>query len=239
MKRVLLFLSLLAACPSCDREFDLFKEQNKVKIDLDLDADDITGGLQLTNGVLKDSIKRGQVRSYRMDIAGGSDNNTFTVDRLTSSNTVQFFLNDSLVINSVSIARGRNSVSAYGVAAGSARGSLIIRDVYERSVSVPYEFTVFNNLPPVCRISVIGIKELSPYEVFVDLSTSLDTDERFGGYVDQYEYRVGSYYRLTTQHSSIYHILPAAGTYDIRCRVRDNDGVWSEFVSRSITVTAE
>ena len=222
---------------ACDRDFDLFKEANKVNFSFE--ESEIAEGLKLTNGVLKDSVKRGQLRTYRIEVSGGSDNNTLLVDRLNASQAVDFYLNDSLIDLSRQIARGKNTVGVKGVTVGSGKGSLTIKDIYERAVTIPYEFTVFYNLPPTCRASIMPIKELSPYEIVIDLSASTDSDEKFGGYIDQYEYRIGSYYRLNTTRPLIYHILPDAGAYEVRCRVRDDNGAWSDYNVQTITVTAE
>ena len=202
---------------------------------------EILESLKLTNGVLKDSIKLGQVRTYSIDIGGGSDKNTLQVDRLNPSPTVDFYLNDgeSPIAAPVNIALGRNVVGVKGVAAGSGKGSMTITDVYNRNILIPYEFTVFFNLPPVCRLSLTPIKELSPYEVLIDLSASTDGDEKFGGYITQYEYRIGGYYRLNSGAPLIYHIFPTSGAYEILCRVRDSDGVWSDFTAETITLQAE
>jgi hypothetical protein len=239
MKRILLLCLSAVVGQACDREYDLFTEVNKVN--LSFEEGEITESLKLTNGVLKDSIKLGQVRTYSIDIGGGSDKNTLQVDRLNPSPTVDFYLNKSEapVTSATDIARGRNSIAVKGLAAGNGKGSITIVDVYQRTVTIPYDFTVFYNIPPLCRLSLMPIKELSPYEVLIDLSGSFDGDERFGGYITQYEYRVGGYYKLSTAAPSIFHIFPTFGAYEIRCRVRDSDDVWSDFATEVVTLTAE
>jgi hypothetical protein len=239
MKKILLLCLFIAGQAACDREFDLFTEVGKVN--LSFEESEITELLKLTNGVLKDSIKLGQVRTYNIDIGGGSDKNTLQIDRLNPSPTVDFYLNsgEAPITSPVEIGLGRNVVGVKGVAEGSGKGSMTITDVYNRMVIIPYEFTVFYNIPPVCRLSVMPIKELSPYEALIDLSASTDGDEKFGGYITQYEYRIGGYYRLNTGASLIYHIFPTHGAYEILCRVRDSDGVWSDFTTETIILQTE
>jgi hypothetical protein len=224
---------------ACDREYDLFTDVNKVN--LSFEESEITESLKLTNGVLKDSIKLGQIRTYSIDVGGGSNENALQIDRLNPSPTVDFYLNaeDTPITSAVNIVRGRNIVGVKGVATGSGKGSITITDVYNHTVIIPYDFTVFYNIPPVCRLSVMPIKELSPYEALIELSGSVDGDEKFGGYITQYEYRIGGYYKLNTMAPSIFHIFPTSGTYEIRCRVRDSDGVWSDFTTGTITLTTE
>jgi hypothetical protein len=240
MKRTLLLcLSVIGGQTACDREFDPFEKVNSVSINISFDEAGLTELLTLTNGVLKDSVKRGRTNTYRMDFGGGSDNNTLLVDRLTPSRVVDFFINDSLLQSSANIARGKHRVGVQGISVGACHGSLTIKDSYEHSATIPYEFTVFHNLPPVCVMGVIPVKDLSPYEVMVDLSASYDADAKQGGAIAMYDYRVGSYYRLTTTKLAIYHILPDTGRYELRCRVRDNDGAWSDYAVQTITVTED
>jgi hypothetical protein len=233
------FIIALLFAVGCDREFDPFEKVSSVNIDISFEESSLAESLPLTNGVLKDSIKRGCTNTYRMDFGGGSDNNTLLVDRQTPSRIVNFFLNDSLLQSSAGIARGKHKVSVQGVAVGSCYGSLIIKDTYEHSAAIPYEFTVFHNLPPVCILGAIPIKDLSPYEVVIDLSASYDADAKYGGSIAAYEYRVGSYYKLTTSKPLIYHILPDTGRYELRCRVRDSDGAWSAIAVQTISVTED
>jgi hypothetical protein len=189
MKKILICLTIISSQTACDREFDLFTEANVVN--LSFEENEITESLKLTNGVLKDSIKLGQMRTYSIDIGGGSDKNTLNIDRLNPTPIVDFYLNDNQISNSSEIARGRNIIGVKGAATGSGKGSITIKDVYERTATIPYDFTVFYNMPPVCKLSIMPIKELSPYEVLIDLSYSIDGDEKFGGYITQYEYKIG------------------------------------------------
>jgi hypothetical protein len=236
---MLLMCLSVAGQAACDREFDLFAEANVVNISFE--ESEIAESLKLANGALKDSIKLGQTRAYSIDVGGGSDKNTLQIDRLNPQPTVDFYLNggEEPVAAPAGIARGRNVIGVKGVAAGSGKGSITIRDVYERTATIPYEFTVFYNIPPTCRVSIMPIKELSPYEALIDLSASADGDEKFGGYITQYEYRIGGYYRLNTSASLIYHIFPAAGAYEILCRARDSNGVWSGFAAEVVALQAE
>jgi hypothetical protein len=233
MKRLLLLCCGLWWAPSCDRDFDLFEQE---KSSISMAFDDAGASLPLTDGVLKDSIKRGYQRVYVVDIRGGSDANSIEVKRNGSQEVLAFSLNGAPIVSALSVARGANNIGVEGVAVGSGKGSLSIVDVYGHASELPYDITVFYNLPPVCRVSTVNIKELSPYEVLIDLSASYDADERFGGYLDQYEYRVGSYYKLNTAQPLIYHIFPTHGAYEIRCRVRDNSGVWSDFAAVEVTM---
>jgi hypothetical protein len=236
--RKILTISLLFAL-GCDREFDPFEKASSVNLNISFEEAGLAGSMPMVNGVLKDSIKLGRTNTYRIDFGGGSDNNTLQIDRRTPSRVVDFFLNDSLLQSAASIARGRHQIGVQGVSVGVCYGNLVIKDSYEHSATIPYEFTVFHNLAPVCALGIIPIKELSPYEVMIDLSASYDADAKHGGVIDTYEYRVGSYYKLTTTKSLIYHILPDTNRYEVRCRVRDNDGAWSSIAVQTIAATED
>jgi hypothetical protein len=242
MKKLWLILVALLGF-GCEREYDLFKSET-IAVSLEMTSTSVggsggSGSMPLLDGVLVDSIKQGYSQTYTININGGSDaNNIEIVPRINSSATLDFSLNGDTLKKAVSqqIKRGANSISVRGIDIGSGLGSICITDVYEHVLEIPYELTVYYNLPPVCLVNVIPIKELSLYEVLIDLSSSYDRDARFGGAIDQYEYRIGSYYKLNTTRPMIYHIFPTAGDYEVRCRVRDNNGTWSEFVVETVTV---
>ena len=232
MKKLLLLLAVMGA--GCDRDFDLFEDEKSA---VTLSGGEEGGYLPLRDGVLRDSVKLGQRRTYIIEVSGGSDDNAIAVKAAAGArDIIRFYLNDNVLQGGASLARGQHRVGVEAEAAGGARGSIQITDAYGHLTDIPYDFTAFFNLPPVCRINVTNIKEYSPYEAIIDLSGSYDADAGFGGQIDQYEYRIGSYYRLNTHRPLIYHIFPSAGVWEVRCRARDNNGTWSEFAVISITM---
>jgi hypothetical protein len=102
---------------------------------------------------------------------------------------------------------------------------LYISDLYGKSVKRRVEFTVFTNLNPVANLSINQIRQNSTYEIEIDGSGSFDMDEKWGGKIQEYIFKIGSYYEFrTTEFASIKHILPGPGSYVISLQVVDNDG---------------
>jgi hypothetical protein len=102
---------------------------------------------------------------------------------------------------------------------------LFISDIYGKSVKRRVEFTVFTNLNPVANLSINQIRQNSTYEIEIDGSGSFDMDEKWGGKIQEYIFKIGSYYEFrTTEFASIKHILPGPGSYVISLQVVDNDG---------------
>ncbi len=96
--------------------------------------------------------------------------------------------------------------------------------------------TAFANLLPVAMVNVIQTNTNSSFEVNIDASNSYDQDAHFGGYIAEYEYKVGTNYIVTTALSNINYIFPSAGNYTINVRVKDNNGGWSATKTTNITV---
>ena len=82
---------------------------------------------------------------------------------------IRFYLNDNVLQGGAALARGQRRVGVEAAEAGGARGSIQITDAYGHLTDIPYDFTAFFNLPPVCRINITNIKEYSPYEAIIDL----------------------------------------------------------------------
>lgn len=111
-----------------------------------------------------------------------------------------------------------------------------IVDVFDREASITLDLFAFDNLPPVSRFELVKPEvQYDPLEFQIDASSSYDPDENFGGGISAYEYTfLGKTVELS--RSVIGIIFPEAGTYDIRVRVKDNDGEWSDETIRSFKV---
>lgn len=144
---------------------------------------------------------------------------------------------DSLRLQEVTRAgKGRIYPITQG-ATGLYRGVITVRDGYGVATAIGYQLTVFDNVKPLVRMEVKHVPEYSQYEYEVNLSASVDGDARFGGRITEYEYRIGGYYSLVTpKYNRISHIFPGKGKYTVRCRVKDNNGVWSDWATTEVKV---
>ncbi len=133
------------------------------------------------------------------------------------------------------IARGNHSAQYVPQRNGKHHLILNLIDLYGNTISKEAQFVVFSNLPPVASCEVRNVGQYSKFEIEIDASKSRDLDEKWGGRVEEYIYKIGSYYEFrTNEFSSIKHIFPGAGTYVISIQVKDNDGAVSEPVFHEI-----
>ena len=103
-------------------------------------------------------------------------------------------------------------------------------DIYTTTVDT-VDLVVFTNLLPVANYTVTNTKVNSPYECNINAIASYDKDAAYGGKIVQYEYHVGAVYTVVTSLSNINYVFPSSGNYNIKVRVQDNDGAWSDFNS--------
>jgi len=123
------------------------------------------------------------------------------------------------------IKNGKHEFDFVPTSTGHHNIELEIKDSYGQSHTSNLKFYVFDNLTPVavCKVNTIG--QNSQYEIEILAGDSYDQDAKWGGRVQSYIYKIGSYYTLETERfSSIKHILPGPGKYVISVQVKDNDG---------------
>jgi hypothetical protein len=115
-----------------------------------------------------------------------------------------------------------------------------VADNFGLSNSVSLEITAFDNLPPVANISWTKRGDRGKYHYEVRASESFDRDARFGGSIEEYEYKAqGVIHRIlsSTENADRYQVIfPDKGVYPIEVRVRDNDGRWSTITTTEIIV---
>jgi hypothetical protein len=222
---------------SCDSSVDLFKTKN----------DPISFEIRTSDGLYNydfhekyvDSVKINQLRTVYLTIQDDMKELSaiFEFDK-GERNILLTFDNDTIMPDySYPISVGKRiCINISGKVPGEVTGQLKLVDYYNESTSLLFSLFVFDNFYPVCKMEIKEVKEVSEYEYLIDLSKSFDVDARFGGHIVIYEYKIGNYYFLTTEKNAIYHIFPTMGDYDIKCRVKDNDGAWSDVVTTKITI---
>lgn len=110
-----------------------------------------------------------------------------------------------------------------------------IEDAFEQSSSVRLQLTAFDNLRPACRFRMKKLGNYGRYEYQVDASESYDRDERFGGSITAWEFTINQkVVELKEAQRSV--IFPGPGVYAIEVRVKDNNGMWSEFERMDFSV---
>ncbi|MHC1705794.1 MAG: hypothetical protein AB9846_17975 [Tenuifilaceae bacterium] len=136
---------------------------------------------------------------------------------------------------SIQITISENNVTFAGLNEGLSRVVLTTNDSFGASAEFTLNLTVFRNLSPAVRFSVVKIGLSSPYEVEVDASASFDKDSRFGGNIVLYEYTLVNY-SFQSSLNKVRYIFGSSGEKKISVRVKDNSGTWSELVSKYIVL---
>ena len=100
------------------------------------------------------------------------------------------------------------------------------------------EVTAIENLRPQAVLVTEQVDEAAPYHVRISAAGSFDPDERWGGGIAAYRFTLDGVYTLDTapNRPSVDYIYPEPGDYTVRLQVQDNDGAWSEEVSKQVEV---
>lgn len=217
VKKVFLLFFFLAAqlfLSSCDNRKDYFFEVNKAPI-LTL----VKNGVELTGNSLTDSLKIGEPFSLHYFISD-EEKIRIQVIQVQQQSTVDI---------------GSELISFTGVTEGQDQVTLTVKDSFNEEAKFSILFTVFRNIAPVALFSVKKIGVSSPYEYEVDASGSYDKDARFNGKITEYEYTLANY-KFSSPLSKIRYVFGSAGQKQIRVRVKDNNGDWSNQVSEYVVL---
>ena len=103
---------------------------------------------------------------------------------------------------------------------------------YGQSSRAKIKLEIFNNKPPIAKCR---IKKLENNWIKIDASPSRDQDQKYGGEIVKYEYKIGDYNQTTSIHYIKYR-FSNSGSYNIKLRVQDNDGNWSKWYSTVVSI---
>jgi hypothetical protein len=211
---VFFFLAAQLFLSSCDNRKDYFIEVNKAPI-LTL----VKNGVELTGNTLSDSLKIGEPFSLHYCISD-EEKIRIQVTQEQQQNTVDI---------------GSELISFTGVTEGQNLVNLTAEDSFNEEAKFSITFTVFRNIAPVASFTVKKIGVSSPYEYEVDASASYDKDARFNGKISEYEYTLANY-KFSTTLSKVRYVFGSVGQKQIRVRVKDNNGDWSNQVSEYVVL---
>lgn len=111
-----------------------------------------------------------------------------------------------------------------------------VKDPQGLSTAAEVKLNMLDNLLPVAKLALAQTNDPAPYQISVDGIESFDLDAKWGGKVTAYEFMVDDFYTTETVRQKIEYIFPEPGTYTIGLRVKDNDGAWSEQLTKQISV---
>ena len=254
MKKIL-FVLVAASLWSCDDRFNFLSSYNKApEITFTGTDTHTTNGESLPAGdktsasngntitlidSVKTSLKHGAVNyTYTINL-NDPDNNITDITLGLFSGTAKLKLNNSDVpssiptnINSMNITvsdyLGENGLIGVGVG---------VKDAFGVTSSIKLQLTAFVNLPPVASFtSAVNNVNGDPYQYQFNASASYDTDAKFGGGLQGYEWTVNGVKLPITTTPIMNQVFPAAGGYQVSLAVYDNDGGKSPVVTQQITV---
>ncbi len=103
------------------------------------------------------------------------------------------------------------------------------RDLLDEYDTLQMRLTVFDNLPPKAALDVNPSRVVSKYEYIIDGSGSIDGDARFGGEIELYRFTINSQV-IDLEEPSFPYVFGGEQIVNIRLKVQDSNGVWSEEV---------
>jgi hypothetical protein len=218
MKPLRIFIVLVLAgqifFSSCDNREDYFIDINKAP-SLSL----VKNGVTLEGNTLSDSLKIGVPLSLQYFI---QDEEKILLNVSQEQQKSTFEVDPELI-------------SFTGQAEGQNIFNLTAKDSFNEEAKFSITFTVFRNIAPVAQFTVKKIGVSSPYEYEVDASASYDKDARFSGKITEYEYTLANF-KFSSSLSKIRYVFGSAGQKQIRVRVKDNSGDWSNQESQYVVL---
>ncbi len=199
---------------SCDNREDYFIDVNKAPT-LSL----INNGVALEGNTLSDSLKIGVPQSLQYFI---QDEEKIILQVIQEQPKSTFEVGNELI-------------SFTGTTEGQNNFSLTAKDSFGQEAKFSITFTVFRNIAPVAQFAVKKIGVSSPYEYEVDASASYDKDARFNGKITEYEYTLANY-KFSSPLNKVRYVFGSAGQKQIRVRVKDNNGDWSNQTAEYIVL---
>lgn len=208
MRKYYFVIFVLALC-SCNEMRDPFEKDNKAPV-ISLKSPYFS---EFTNDkVFIDSVKLG--KSYQLDYLIQDEDNKLPLSFLQS--------------NTWKIEKGESYVKVTPSEVGETTLLMTTTDCYRRTSEVEVKLACFINLPPVAHAQCDVIAIINPLERKINATTSYDRDQKYGGKILAYEFTIGGTKTVTNNVGYMMHIFPKAGTYRVKVRVKDSDGIWSE-----------
>lgn len=195
--------------------------------------------LLMINGkdIYRDTFKFSVVDKFDMNFSIQDDQSNRKLSMSRLDNALVYYNgnvlnNTSLDLNGI----GGGQLSFKALQPGFYSFFLTVTDPENKASNALVEMIAQDNLLPVAALQVTQTDEVAPYQVKIDAAASIDSDARWGGAIEKYEYTLEGFYTTESVRSSIEYIFPQPGTYRIHVRVKDNDGAWSPEVIREIQV---
>lgn len=207
-----IFLILFLFC-SCDTSEDYFfnlDQEPKILINSCL-TDNLTINLL-------DSNKIGH--NYVFNYVTDSINDVFVNQTIG---------NDSICVIS-------NKINIFSLSEGMNEFEIIAIDKFNKSNKAFLSLYNFKNLNPVAKLEVTQLSQFDEFQILVSANDSYDRDQKFGGEIINYHYKIQNNYDVITKLNKINYIFSNSGLKKISLSVQDNDSVWSDEITKNIII---
>jgi hypothetical protein len=187
--------------------------------------------------IFRDTFKYSLQDLYTLDFTIDDDQSNRKLSMSRLDNALVYY-NNNVLNNAIIDLNGTSSgeLSFKAFQPGFFSFFLTVTDPENKSSTALIEMIALDNLLPVAALQVAQTNEVAPYQVKIDASASVDSDSRWGGTIEKYEYNLEGFYTTESIRDNIDYIFPGPGTYRVHVRVKDNDGAWSPIVTREIVV---
>ncbi len=117
--------------------------------------------------------------------------------------------------------------------------SVTVTDINDETYTSNINLHVFDNLSPVAILNLNKLQEDNALEYEFNANESYDMDEKYGGFLLGYEYKVvmpQSTQEFSTTKEKVNFAFPGPGLYEINLTVVDSDSVRSEVLKKTLEI---
>ncbi|MBX2843237.1 MAG: hypothetical protein KTR26_15815 [Flammeovirgaceae bacterium] len=119
--------------------------------------------------------------------------------------------------------------------AGKNQVKIIAKDEFGATSNIILNLIVYENLPPVAMYSYTKKSIIRPGHFEFSGEPSYDQDEKYGGDIIHYQFEIDGV-EIPSPESIVEYIFQEKGQHEIKLKVQDNDGEWSEELRELITI---
>ncbi|WP_020531069.1 PKD domain-containing protein [Flexithrix dorotheae] len=112
---------------------------------------------------------------------------------------------------------------------------IIAKDEFGATSNIFLNLIVYENLPPVAMYAYTKKGIIRPGHFEFSGAPSYDQDEKYGGDIVHYQFEIDGV-EIPSPDPIVEYIFQEEGQHEIKLKVQDNDGEWSEELRELITI---
>lgn len=172
-------------------------------------------------------------RVYSASIRLKNKNGNYVSALIENLSEGQLYIN-SMLIDQIDLNEDSVNLTYGSKNAGVHKFRIRAWDSFSEESSFEFSLLLRANISPVAKLDISRISQVHHNEFQLDASGSYDRDDRYGGDIISYQFLINDVV-INSQRKIIKHIFKAGDTV-VRVRVQDNDGEYSDFVEKKLTV---